>query len=625
MLGFRDYRNRFTEAPAGEPVANPADVVKSAKTDQIGAEIDKLVDGWIADLKRTLMNPITGDGQQRGLWDRFKNTMSNLWHGRYKQSNPYFWQNKLGDDLGATEAFQPNPLSLSEYKSLREVVDSIEEIISEAVPTGTENLRINRLIDMKAQELKEKLRGIIMNQPHTDTPTSPTFPPPADSVPAKSGGLPPVDAPKTDEEEDSEPSSRDAYSLELLRITARSLLSRKEIDEPMFKKIMAGLSSKKESQRMAAADELQKLGSKGPTKPADPADPPTDPRHAMRPDQPPTTGKKWNELNDAERHAWNIYGGGLEDTPGKIDGCLNDHGIKRLPWVLRIGDPRRQILEDQFGGKLPLSDRCSKRAGSFWHTKMEALGRKEDMDHPIKSWAELENAVVKAKAATAEFRTKLKKGGRTTAPSDEDIARDDLAAKSIEKPLNKPADPRGPDTVPVEPTATPTGLPDLKDRKARKARKALIDPDEVKEKIIHTPDNALGKPAHRTTSIDAPEPPEGATPAPKKSVREVTPLFVQQYQADLKERIGKISDKETRQQLARSLKIAKTEEALAEIEKELKIHERLHLDVSWTINDTKNHYMRRLQERKEPPKKADPNIISFDERVNYYRELISQR
>jgi len=609
MLGFRDYRNKFIEAGV-EPVADPTEVVKNAKTDAIASQIDKAIDGWVAELKRTLMDPVTPYPQQRGIWDRFKNSISNLWHGRYNQGNPYFWQNKLGDDLGrAAESFTPNPMSLSEYKSLREIVDCIEEAIDEQAPTGTENLRIVRLIDTKAQELKDKLRSILAGQP-VESP--PAYSPPPNEAPTEapaSKGMPPVDAPKTDEEEDSVPTGKDADSIEMLKNWATSLLAKNEIDEPIFKKIMAGLSSKKHTVRLAAARELEALAKKSPTKPVDDGAgvPPTDTKHALRPDQPPTTGKKWSELDDAEQQAWNAYGGGLEDTAGKIDGCLNDHGIKKLPWILRIGDPRRQILADQEQGKLGRKDgRCSKKF-SHWHRLFAAQGRFEDKDHPITSWPDLEQRVGKVKVLVEKAK-EMAKSKRTTAPSEEDLARDAIESK----PKSAPLDPKAPDTLPVDATAPPSVAPELKDRKA------LIDPDEVKDKIVHTPDNALGKPAHRTTSIDAPEPPEGPTPEAKKSPREI--------KADLKARIAKIQDEETRQQLSRSLKIAKTEEALAEIEKELKAHEWVQddTDLAWTIHDTKNFYKRRLHERKEPPKK-NPDIVSFDERVNYYRELISQR
>ena len=160
MLGFREFRIK-------ESVEEDA---MNQKLIALSAEVDKLVDDWVQQLKDELVNP--NSPTQRGLWDRFKNTVANLWHGRYNQKdNPYFWQNKLGDDLGAKhESFTPRRFTLSEYQSLKDSVDLIEKAINEDADVG--NLKIVKIIEKNALELKQKLKQIIV-QTVKPTPTTP--------------------------------------------------------------------------------------------------------------------------------------------------------------------------------------------------------------------------------------------------------------------------------------------------------------------------------------------------------------------------------------------------------------------------------------------------------------------
>ena len=70
------------------------------KVQALLTRIPQEVDRMVAQLKSSLLNPITHPTAKRGLWDRFKGTLSNFWWGRGNQDNPYFWKNKLGDNLG---------------------------------------------------------------------------------------------------------------------------------------------------------------------------------------------------------------------------------------------------------------------------------------------------------------------------------------------------------------------------------------------------------------------------------------------------------------------------------------------------------------------------------------------
>ena len=86
MLEYRKYRNKFTEnAPETPP--EPQNITTS---------IDNVIDAWVKSLKMAL---VTNGPEKRGLWDRFKNTLANVWHGREGESNPYKFVNKFGDKL----------------------------------------------------------------------------------------------------------------------------------------------------------------------------------------------------------------------------------------------------------------------------------------------------------------------------------------------------------------------------------------------------------------------------------------------------------------------------------------------------------------------------------------------
>ena len=73
------------------------DTKKSEEIKRISSEIDNVVNQWISDLKHEI---ITGSSiQNRGIWDRFKNFVANVWHGYDNKKNPYYFQKYLCPEI----------------------------------------------------------------------------------------------------------------------------------------------------------------------------------------------------------------------------------------------------------------------------------------------------------------------------------------------------------------------------------------------------------------------------------------------------------------------------------------------------------------------------------------------
>ena len=92
-------------------------------------KIDQAVDSLVSILKKQI---VSGTGfQKRGLWDRFKNWVSNTWHGRYSQKNPYYFINTLGDFAGSSsnknkpksESNNYQRLTLQQYSEIKHLFD----------------------------------------------------------------------------------------------------------------------------------------------------------------------------------------------------------------------------------------------------------------------------------------------------------------------------------------------------------------------------------------------------------------------------------------------------------------------------------------------------------------------
>jgi hypothetical protein len=127
----------------------------------IKSEISKVVDQWVNDLVRNKIAAPMPQQYQRGLWDRVKGTLSNLWYagrgGRNNQNNPYYWKNRFGDELGSqTESYNPRVFTLYEFKEIKKVIDEAEDIVEEIQP-DLEKLQIVKMIRSAAEDLKKKL------------------------------------------------------------------------------------------------------------------------------------------------------------------------------------------------------------------------------------------------------------------------------------------------------------------------------------------------------------------------------------------------------------------------------------------------------------------------------------
>lgn len=220
MLRFREFRKNILEAatsgepgemdggteptapepsspsPPAPPESTPQPLKPAIDTKaiagQIKKDIDNLVVQWTNDLKKQLYS---GEAQvkPRSLWDRFKGGLSNLWYGRQNAQNPYYWRNRLGDELGVRQEsrqFNTLPFTLEEYKELREFFDTFEMQLKEEYEETpqTANLRINQIINAKANELRQKLDNLlnqhvqsgalaqIANAAQTSSPETPTIP-----------------------------------------------------------------------------------------------------------------------------------------------------------------------------------------------------------------------------------------------------------------------------------------------------------------------------------------------------------------------------------------------------------------------------------------------------------------
>lgn len=340
MLRFREFRFR----EEGETPTLPATVPPSALAVKMQTTVDavgKVIDAWATQLKQKILNPMTPPEQRRGLWDRFKNWTSNIWHGRYNQTNPYFWTNKLGDDLGRQESYTP---TVSEYRKVRSIVENLEYRINELSSPDMPSLKVVSIIDQAAQELKKVLQQLISKEVQLDDKPSPPIPAteePAAEIPA-------------------EP----------------------EVKEPEKPAVVPPATEPE------PAAEVKPPATEPKVEPEPPAvTPPGKSEPSLNQQKPNTGGRRWQQLTAEEQMAWNNYGGGAAHKPS---GWLKDQGVKSLPWILRSGDPRHDLLD--------------KQPRQVWGPLMVSQGRIEYSTDPINSPEELRIRVEKAKENYEKWR-----------------------------------------------------------------------------------------------------------------------------------------------------------------------------------------------------------------------------
>jgi hypothetical protein len=308
MLGFKQYKISLKEQEKPATSA-PAPKQMGAEGQKLASEIDKVIDQWVADLKKDLLSGSLSSPKM-GLWDRLKGSLSNLWYGRRNTDNPQYYRNQFGD-LGRMES-NSNGLPLSEYKSLRKTVENAEASIVEATGDNAERLKLFQIINQKAMQLKQSLRNAItasMPQKYEMPPLS-SFP--AKPAAAIAGATPAAE--KTTE--------------------------------------------KKTEQKPATKPEVV----------------PVDVQ------RPPTENLPWERLSKADKEKWNDYGGGSSPSSGRFK-------LFPLPLILRIGDPRLEILYPDL------------------RKKLEDAKRIESPEKPITSKDELDKAMAdssRASLSTAE-------------------------------------------------------------------------------------------------------------------------------------------------------------------------------------------------------------------------------
>jgi len=314
MLGFKQYKISLAEQEKPAAASTLAPKQMGAEGQKLASEIDKVIDQWVADLKKDLLSGSLSSPKM-GLWDRLKGSLANIWYGRRNTDNPYYYRNQFGD-LGRMES-NSNGLPLSEYKSLRQTVEDAEASIVEAAGDNAERLKLFQIINQKATQLKQSLRNAI-----TASMPQKYEMPPLSSFPAK-------------------PSDSVASAVPAPEKT----------------------SEKKAEQKPTAKPEVV-------------------PVEVQRP---PTENVPWERLSKADKEKWNDYGGGSSPSSGRFK-------LFPLPLILRMGDPRLEILYPDL------------------RKKLEDAKRIESPDNPITSKEELDKAIADSSRASLSTAEKSSRG-----------------------------------------------------------------------------------------------------------------------------------------------------------------------------------------------------------------------
>lgn len=372
------------------------------------AELEKMIDNFVGQLKQQLVQSWTNPQNQRGVLDRMKNWWSNMWHGRYNQNNPYFWQNKLGDDLGQkTEAVIP----LKHYGILSEYATILEE----SLPAGTERLNIIRVIDGWAIQFKKAIMDLVGQQPAPEALPSET--PPTASI-----------SPDMEKPNDNSWKTDSLERLEKLK---------DKISSVRYEETKNKIENNDKDFVDRFLNYMEKHHATEPPVPRTapmrlPTDLPTPPKSTG-----PTTNKKWDELNPHEQLEWDKHGGG---NAGDATVLAKKNGIQTLPWILRIGDPRLKIIQNLYGRAL--------------YDRLVRQKRIESVTNPIQSEEDLQKAVAVAEKLRNDEKTKASEKNRATAARTR-LKSDITNRLEPESPKIDPVAPKEPELNRVAPKITP--------------------------------------------------------------------------------------------------------------------------------------------------------------------------
>lgn len=427
MRRFSDFRKPFAETAVA--------VATTSRPNLLADELSRVVDQFVNSLKSQLAN---SNMDRRGVWDRVKGWWSNLWHGRSSQGNPYYWQNKLGDSMGATVESVSAPMPLEHYKVLHRHSVMLEEML----PAGAEKLQIMKTIDAWAKDFKTAVIQLAnRHEPPTDAfpepgkePTPETTPAP-EVKPEEPKSAPPEVSPETDEDEWKSRTRQRLKNLEntisperygvlddYIEIGDRDRVER-FLDFLEKHQAKAGEPNNPvEPPRTATMDNPEEVGQSKTTFKA----------------PPPVGTKTWAELDPHEQAEWDRWGGGISGD--KTDLARIKFQIHTLPWILRIGDPRlRSIISIR---------------GQHLYSRLESEKRIESVSDPIKNEIDLARAVEQAK--TLHDVNKKRYSDKNVATADRTKLRNIIKTRQSKKvPTSPPtSDPSDVD-VPI-PTPRPS-------------------------------------------------------------------------------------------------------------------------------------------------------------------------
>ncbi|RTK96614.1 MAG: hypothetical protein EKK64_03250 [Neisseriaceae bacterium] len=438
--------------------------VDNQKEQEIVAKINAIVDSWTQELISLLLKSSSGSGSgaKRGLWDRFKGTVSNLWHGRDGESNPYKWVNKFGDNLGQRESF-----SLEQYKNLKETCDILEHQINEDV----ENLRIFQLIKSAAAKLKQDLHTALVSKPEISNSGNATIAPVA---------------------ADSRPKNPSPVAAEPLKQTVAGSKSSPESEiEPEIYQRHKHLPPESNLAQATTQPAKEAPEEKVPEKKEEPSQVSSQQQKVDFYTNPPTSGLAWENLNASHIEKWNKYGGGTgNNIGGDCFKFTKGTPITKLPYILRIGDPRIEIIRSQkLDGPMSFNQRFLDKEELAANRKLASTPDFNPEKHCTKKNAAIWNSLIRNKRIEGEenFGPPIK--DEQDLRNRVEIIKQNMAKEPRDSAATQPFNP--PDSIePTTPTIAPSLTATKEDRKKNKEEATKVAPSTE----TLTPKRGRGRP-----------------------------------------------------------------------------------------------------------------------------------
>ncbi|MEI8269978.1 MAG: hypothetical protein WCG45_01285, partial [bacterium] len=435
--------------------------VDNQKEQEIAAKINAIVDSWTQELISLLLKSGsgTGSGAKRGLWDRFKGTVSNLWHGRDGESNPYKWVNKFGDNLGQRESF-----SLEQYKNLKETCDILEYQINEDV----ENLRIFQLIKSAAAKLKQDLHTAIVNKPEISNSGNATIAPAAEVRPKNPSPVAAEPLKQTSSTSQGSPESEMEPELYQRHKHLPPVSNWAQTPNQTSKEAPKEEPEKKEEPQVSSQQQKGDFYT-----------------------NPPTSGLAWENLNASHIEKWNKYGGGTGNSLG--GDCFKftkGTPITKLPYILRIGDPRIEIVRSQkLDGAMSFNQRFLDKERLAANSKIASTPDFNPEKHCTKKNAAIWNSLIRNKRVEGEesFGPPIK--DEQDLRNRVEVIKQNMAKEPRDSAATQPFNP--PDSVePTTPTIAPSLTATKEDRKKNKEEAPSVAPSTE----TLTPKRGRGRP-----------------------------------------------------------------------------------------------------------------------------------